>query len=146
MKQQQVLVEPERKLQSASHAVLFAQHCAIENVEDAREYHDELEDTEMHLGVAQVLVSMVRYDAKTVKEEASKLGAVYVVEVGCRLHVVGERTKHFCPPVSSAAAGSKELVAVHSELESQKTEAGFLVEALKVRWKKIPTIECIVKA
>lgn len=77
-------------------------------------------------------------------EEASKFEAYYVAEVGRRCNEVVEFTKQLYEQVASAAAGLKELLAVHAKLESHKANADSLDEALKVSQKVAATIRGVV--
>lgn len=61
--------------------------------------------------------SRTRDDVKVAREEKPKFEAVYVAEGGRRRDEVGEFTKQPRQKVSSSAAVSKELAAVHGELE-----------------------------
>lgn len=57
---------------------------------------------------------------------------------------VGELTKRLRQQSISAAAESKELAAVHIDLESRKAKADFLDEALAVCWKEVTEIKAVV--
>lgn len=53
--------------------------------------------------------------------------------------------KQFRQQAASAAAGAKELAAIHAEYESQKAKADYLNEAPKVSQKEATIVEGVVK-
>lgn len=59
----------------------------------------------------------------------------------CKCEKVGGLTKPLRKQVAFATAGSKKLLAVHSELAWHKVKANFLDEALKVSRKKVAAIK-----
>lgn len=136
-KREQVLEEVERKLQVASCTALSIEHSAREIVEEARRCREELETIEGQLGIAQVAASTASDGTKAAKEKASKFEADYVAVVGRRRDEVHGWTKMLCEQAASAAAGSKELASRHARLESHKTKADFLDQALKVIRKEV---------
>lgn len=131
----------ERKLQVTSSAALLAQPSFLAKTEKARKCCKEFENAEEQLGVSQVGACHTREDAKAVKEEKSKFKAEDVSKVGLRRDEVVELAKLQCQQVSSAAAGSKELVALHTKLESHKAKAASLDEELKVLQKVFAAIK-----
>lgn len=108
-KQEQALVEAERKFPVASSEVLSAQHSALENEEEARKYREELNFVKERIEIAQVSANKALDDGNTAMEEAFKFEAEHVPEVGRRRNEVGELTEQLCQQVSSAAVGSEEL-------------------------------------
>lgn len=61
--------------------------------------------------------------------------------MGCRWDELGELTKQFRRQISAAAAGSKQLAAVHAGLKSRKAKANSLDESLKLSRKEIVAVK-----
>lgn len=97
---------------------MSAKHSALAKTEEARRCCEGLEVAEERLEVAKIAANKARNDAKTAKEEASKFDADYIAEMGTRQEEVGGSAKHLRQQVTSAASGSKELAAVHADLDS----------------------------
>lgn len=110
----------------------------------ARHCRGKVEDADEQLEVAQVTANKVRVDAKMAKKEVLKFEVDYVVEVGCKRDKV-ESTKQLRQQSVSAAARTKELAAIHTELESQMAKANFLDDALKVSRKEVAAVKGVVK-
>lgn len=65
--------------------------------------------------------------------------------MGRRLDEVGKLTKKYHQQVASAAAGWKELVTEHADLELQKAEAESLHQALNLSWKMVAAAKGVVE-
>lgn len=88
-KREQALYEEECKLEVASSAPLSALHSTLAMAKEVRKCHEELEEAEERLRVAQIAARKACDDDKIAKEEALKFEVVYITGVERRHNETG---------------------------------------------------------
>lgn len=124
---------------------MSAQNSAVAKVGDARNCRKELKDAKEIEDVTQITASKARDDAKKVIKEPSKFEPDLLAKVVRGRDEIAELTNYLRQRVASAAVESKELAAVHAELDLDKEKVYSLNGALKVSRKEIAAIKGVVE-